>query len=966
MVAAAPSAAAPRPSALQSLQRRFGNQGTRALLRARLGAEGERASSAAEAPRSAIERRSEAAGLQTSGYEVISQPGDSLKIETGRASVLQRSAAHQTKLGVAPPIVHEVLRSPGQPLDRATRAFVEPMFGHDFGQVRVHADTRAAESARTVDAHAYTVGRHVVFGAGRHAPQTKSGLGLLAHELTHVLQQGFGHPGAGLTIAPADDSAEREAAHMGTVVARQPAGGGPIAVGSDRRRPTLQRYIAGEHAQFGVTRDALTKAVDGMVVTYKVKSGEGLIRIAAKFGISVQALKDANKNKLKRMQTEQPAGATAKGANVIEGFYAGETIAIPPVVNEATQEALKKAELKFNINGVEMEYGVGIAMGDFYESPEAMQKAPKSELEALAKLIRKEKTGGKVKDPDDWEAVIGSRYLDLAKKNLAHFAPSNPALVDVSKGPHGIDHKSQWEHQHGKALNASAAGKNDDALLFNSFGDHFLTDAFAAGHLFNKVDLMEQFKRNLVVEALSERRHPTKDFAWVDELLVLQVLAPTVLDNLVVKVSHDFLNAVPGGIPVQNAKGDGKDGDWTLSGDDTLAKSPKSLEVGRKAVAQSQLNVLGVSDAFKRSARLDYAALYKKVWDYVPYPSAATNKAIKATLDRLTTPKDLLFKQRLFNLVETFVQPKIDTVVAQIKARLHAVVAWIKTQLKAAADAAINLVLSLISNPTVQSVLRLVEKYATLAKELFSPRLPTLGPGAGASGMGGVPFSSPTAVIEMSSSIVAGLFSKFLAQLDALDKMMQGHATQSRGVVIYGGGSGKDGPGTKASKDAIIYGSFDFAAFMELMDLILLVMPESHDYRKTVKKFREEHKPTAENITKFVYESREKIEAAKKEKKIAESDKTAEISKLKPAPNRDSKAAVKKDEPKESTKAPSTTATAASHQKVEVGQWAASDLSGNTYFMIKYSDGSKRFIFASLYGSHDISNPGAMEWRRVK
>src|SRR5262249_51739086 len=83
-----------------------------------------------------------------------------------------------------------VLRSPGRPLDASTRAFIEPRFGHDFSQVRVHTDTRAAESARSVNALAYTVGRNVVFGAGQYAPQSYAGRRLIAHELTHVIQQG--------------------------------------------------------------------------------------------------------------------------------------------------------------------------------------------------------------------------------------------------------------------------------------------------------------------------------------------------------------------------------------------------------------------------------------------------------------------------------------------------------------------------------------------------------------------------------------------------------------------------------------------------------------------------------------------------------------------------------------------------------------------------------------------------------
>jgi outer membrane protein OmpA-like peptidoglycan-associated protein len=88
-----------------------------------------------------------------------------------------------------PPIVYEVLRSPGQPLEPSTRAFFEPRFGHDFSQVRVHTDAKAAESARAVNALAYTVGRDVVFGAGQYTPQKAAGKQLLAHELTHVVQQ---------------------------------------------------------------------------------------------------------------------------------------------------------------------------------------------------------------------------------------------------------------------------------------------------------------------------------------------------------------------------------------------------------------------------------------------------------------------------------------------------------------------------------------------------------------------------------------------------------------------------------------------------------------------------------------------------------------------------------------------------------------------------------------------------------
>lgn len=90
----------------------------------------------------------------------------------------------------APSIVGEVLQSPGRPLESGVRGFMEQRFGHEFGDVRVHDDARAAESARAVGASAYTVGRDVVFGAGKYEPQSAEGRRLMAHELTHTIQQG--------------------------------------------------------------------------------------------------------------------------------------------------------------------------------------------------------------------------------------------------------------------------------------------------------------------------------------------------------------------------------------------------------------------------------------------------------------------------------------------------------------------------------------------------------------------------------------------------------------------------------------------------------------------------------------------------------------------------------------------------------------------------------------------------------
>jgi hypothetical protein len=114
---------------------------------------------------------------------------------------LQRKADVETgprDAGEAPPIVDDVLRSSGQPLEPGVRSSMERRFGHDFANVRVHDDARAARSAVAVHALAYTVGSDIAFGAGRFAPATREGEHLLAHELAHVVQQtrGAAVPGA--------------------------------------------------------------------------------------------------------------------------------------------------------------------------------------------------------------------------------------------------------------------------------------------------------------------------------------------------------------------------------------------------------------------------------------------------------------------------------------------------------------------------------------------------------------------------------------------------------------------------------------------------------------------------------------------------------------------------------------------------------------------------------------------------
>ncbi len=137
----------------------------------------------------------------------INQPGDQFEQEADRvADQVMATPAHPVVNGTPPRIqrvagqssgeaettpasVHHTLSGSGSPLDTALRQDMEQRFGHDFSNVRVHSGAAAEQSARDVNAHAYTAGNNIVFGAGQFAPGSHVGRRLLAHELTHVVQQ---------------------------------------------------------------------------------------------------------------------------------------------------------------------------------------------------------------------------------------------------------------------------------------------------------------------------------------------------------------------------------------------------------------------------------------------------------------------------------------------------------------------------------------------------------------------------------------------------------------------------------------------------------------------------------------------------------------------------------------------------------------------------------------------------------
>jgi Domain of unknown function (DUF4157) len=115
--------------------------------------------------------------------------GGSGECEECQQKEIQRKATGGAGSAYAPPIVYEALGSPGKPLDSATHGFFESWLGANLDRVRIHTGDAASRSARAIAASAYTVGNQIVFDTGRYSPESQDGKRLLAHELTHVLQQ---------------------------------------------------------------------------------------------------------------------------------------------------------------------------------------------------------------------------------------------------------------------------------------------------------------------------------------------------------------------------------------------------------------------------------------------------------------------------------------------------------------------------------------------------------------------------------------------------------------------------------------------------------------------------------------------------------------------------------------------------------------------------------------------------------
>jgi len=192
-------------------------------------------------------------------------PGVSGACEECQKNRLQRKAATANSPGAVTLNVSAALRASGQSLDARTREYMESRFGHDFGHVRVHTDDDAADSARSVDALAYTVGHDVVFAPGEYVPNAAGGRQLLAHELTHVLQQSAGSAAVQprLEIGAPNDQAEIEADRIAARVTSAPTPMEQLRVSQAparlRRQPAVQPRTETEGCEPALQNDLKTQ-----------------------------------------------------------------------------------------------------------------------------------------------------------------------------------------------------------------------------------------------------------------------------------------------------------------------------------------------------------------------------------------------------------------------------------------------------------------------------------------------------------------------------------------------------------------------------------------------------------------------------------------------------------------------------------------------------------------------------------
>jgi len=168
-------------------------------------------------------------------------------------AVIQRDAADSSTVAPAPSTLNG---SAGHPLDSGTQAFMEPVVGQDLAQVRVHTDTHAGQAAQNLNANAFTTGHDIYFAPGQYSPSSSTGLGLVAHDLTHVVQQSQGSVSPGVS-QPGDAHEQQAEAVQRAVMSGTAAPPSEAPPATPSVMPSVQREDAGGEEPSGIIGKAL-------------------------------------------------------------------------------------------------------------------------------------------------------------------------------------------------------------------------------------------------------------------------------------------------------------------------------------------------------------------------------------------------------------------------------------------------------------------------------------------------------------------------------------------------------------------------------------------------------------------------------------------------------------------------------------------------------------------------------------
>ncbi|MEV6491376.1 DUF4157 domain-containing protein [Actinoplanes sp. NPDC051633] len=371
----------------------------------------------------------------------------------------------------------------GRPLPAEVRAETETGFGQPLGDVRVHTDGHAASMATELNANAFTVGQDIFFGQGQFDPSSRSGYNILAHELTHTLQQPTTPAAAGLTVSDVHDPEEREAyaiadrltAHRGSTDPMAASLSGPVSPGVFK----IHRHSSWEHTLLG---DTPPSRLGDATVTAEARKHvladlwERMMFFSTDPGGDPRA-------RFPDVRWVQLAGSSLWVSNGELNALA-DYLPDPSAADTMTREELVPVLQKMR-SGIR-----GAAGAEFGLRGKSMEGMATHWMEFITEA------GGEVKALDEATAGQGTnRYAGLLTRNACHFAPFS---------------WHRWEQYHNEAVEEAKAhfasrsqtaplkdipkGTEEharQAILKNGYGDHFLQDSFAAGHLVNKTLVMQ-------------------------------------------------------------------------------------------------------------------------------------------------------------------------------------------------------------------------------------------------------------------------------------------------------------------------------------------------------------------------------------------------------------------------------------------------------------------------------------------